>query len=213
MTPNDQNNAKFDEPTDAEETASGQAAQEKKTGKTTTTKLTKCLAVMAQELQQLREEVRQRRFQQSGAELYGFLSQGDENNALRLLEGPNPPDVQFCDVGGMNMLHRAARMASPKLISRLMELRVDPNQTTLATRAPGLGTPLMCLAEVDWNKLDTSAALATCGALASRMGLSGLCQQNTKQNTWAHIAASRGNVQMLEEVLTAAQKRFGAQAI
>jgi hypothetical protein len=171
----------------------------------------------SEEMQQMKDEISRLRRPQSFEELsqlYGFIKDGDESNALRLLASPQLPDVQFFyDEAGMTMLHRAARLALPKVTIRLMELRANPNQLTDGTRPPRLWTALMCAADADWNKLDKMAASSTCKALANRMDFSGLCQQNdSKGNTWAHIAASHGNYTMLGKVLQATHANLGGKA-
>ena len=164
--------------------------------------------------QMLLAEVRGLRANREGENLYNMIAEGDEAATLAMLNARPGLDVSFRDVGGMGVLHRAARTGSWKLVSHLMEMRADPNMATYASRAPGLSTPLICLASADWTKFADKDSAITCAIeLVKAMSIEGLRKQNTKENTFAHVAASQGNAALLQCTLNATMESFGVGAV
>ena len=170
---------------------------------------------LGQDVDRLRIEVNELKARRLGEDLFGALSRAhaDLREARFILDrrgvGDNFFDVvNYKDVGGMTPLHRAARIAHPEIVRRLMDLRADPNAATFPSRAPGNATPLQCLAEADMSRMDECDMRQTLGLLVEGMNSTALCQQTTKGANFFHLAAARGNLAFVQELVAKLRPRI-----
>jgi len=113
----------------------------------------------------------------------------------------------------MTSLHRVARAVHPGLVGKI--LHGSPHSAgmiTFASRAPGLCTPLMVLAERNMHDVHIDDVLCCLDLMLPYMNEPHAAQQNTKGNTVFHLAASRGNGQFLEHLCKRAVDQFGKEA-
>ena len=136
-------------------------------------------------------------------------------------------DPSWTDVGGVSFLHRAARRCKAGLAAAVVKMNPGlASQTTHASRAPGLWTPLMffmeapfprtpgttCFGQTErrqWEEDSTALIIL----LVEKMSDTALGQGNTMKNNVLHIGASKGNTFALELVCRAVLDREGGEQL
>ena len=136
-------------------------------------------------------------------------------------------DPSWTDVGGVSFLHRAARRCKAGLAAAVVKMNPGlASQTTHASRAPGLWTPLMffmeapfprtpgttCFGQTErrqWEEDSTALIIL----LVEKMSDTALGQGNTMKNNVLHIGASKGNTFALEHVCRAVLDREGGEQL
>ena len=115
----------------------------------------------------------------------------------------------------MTVAHRLARVGDIKRLRRVIHEKPElANMATFPSRAPGLYTPLMCLADAPWNTLVGDDGLACADLLVQAMSGPALQTQSVpKRVNWAHLAAARGNIDFLTIVCAAAAQNYGREVI
>ena len=136
-------------------------------------------------------------------------------------------DPSWTDVGGVSFLHRAAWRCKAGLAAAVVKMNPGlASQTTHASRAPGLWTPLMffmeapfprtpgttCFGQTErrqWEEDSTALIIL----LVEKMSDTALGQGNTMKNNVLHIGASKGNTFALELVCRAVLDREGGEQL
>ena len=136
-------------------------------------------------------------------------------------------DPSWTDIGGVSFLHRAARRCKAGLAAAVVKMNPGlASQTTHASRAPGLWTPLMffmeapfprtpgttCFGQTErrqWEEDSTALIIL----LVEKMSDTALGQGNTMKNNVLHIGASKGNTFALELVCRAVLFREGGEQL
>jgi len=113
----------------------------------------------------------------------------------------------------MTAFHRAARTGDSSLVMRFCaELPEGADFRTFPSRAPGLYTPLMCLADGDGRVLDPTTTKETIDVLIENMSWEAfVTQSSVKKSTWAHLAAGRNNAWIAEHVCEKACAKWRPQ--
>ena len=119
------------------------------------------------------------------------------------------------DVGGVSVAHLCARECFVEVVRELQcpAFSTLCNTPTYATRTPGLWTPLHCLADQDHQHYEWKDLKEMVELLMDWTYLDALAQQNSKGNTFLHLAASRGNLYFMTCALEAMYQYFPEEDI
>jgi ankyrin repeat protein len=147
--------------------------------------------------------------------IYRLITADKHDDALLLMEqAKDPADVTFQDCGGMTPLHRGARCGNRHLVRKI--LRINPEAANLVTypsRAPGLWTPLHCIADTAANALVHDADVkGVVRLLVQAMSQDMIGQQNTSGNTAIHLGAARGHTLFVESIMPELEEKFGTKS-
>ena len=119
------------------------------------------------------------------------------------------------DVGGISVAHLCARECFVAVVRELQcpAFSTLCNTPTYATRTPGLWTPLHCLADQDHQHYECKDLKEMVELLMDWTYLDALAQQNSKGNTFLHLAANRGNLYFMTCALEVMNKYFQPEDI
>ena len=173
---------------------------------------------LERQMHDLRSQMAESQAHAVGEEMFNAMSRGDEDAALALLPTLDTTFKWYHDVGGMTLMHKAARIHSSLLVRGLLQLDTEcANTPTFITRAPGRWTPLMCLADGSTRAalgVDPEVSRRCCYELSHAMTKSAFATQSVpKGQTFLHLAASKGNCEFMEVVLPIIEARFGKEEL
>ena len=173
---------------------------------------------LERQMHDLRSQMAESQAHAVGEEMFNAMSRGDEDAALALLGTLDTTFQWYHDVGGMTLMHKAARIHSSLLVRGLLQLDSEcANTPTFITRAPGRWTPLMCLADGNTRAalgVDEAVSRRCCYELSHAMTKSAFATQNVpKGQTFLHLAASKGNCEFMEVVLPIIEAKFGKEEL
>lgn len=174
-------------------------------------RLTDLLAEQQAFLQKMQQEAEDRKLLEADKFLLDDIHHGRTEAALGKIERMRPEQLQaISDLAGMTALHHAVRSGNLPLVFALSERAPElANVATKIERTPPCWTALMILADKGPRQCDPQM----CAVLAASMSAAGLNIRSGTYSNVSHMAAARGNLQLLKKVFYRLHDLTGATGV